>query len=54
MTSNPGVRTTQSQAILVPASRQEGNSSVADINQRLENISTGIKEGRPVVVSYGA
>ena len=33
--SNPGVRTTQSQAIFIPANRQESSSSVVDINQRL-------------------
>ena len=34
-TSNPAVRTTQSQAIFIPANRQESSSSVVDINQRL-------------------
>ena len=51
-TQVPAVRTSQSQAQMNTVSRQESTNSVRDINQRLESISSGIKDGRPVI-SFG-
>ena len=51
-TQAPAVRTSQSQSQMTAVKRQESSNSVRDINQRLESISSGIKDGRPVI-SFG-